>query len=663
MKTLLVSIFLLFIFDLNAKVVYVEPVRNAKYVSINNNIIIGFDEALASTDLNSILSVTGSLSGIHNGEIILTADKKKLIFKPNQPFEFNETVEVKLNRVKTSNSLNKSLRYSFLTQMSKLHRDYKKSIMEESGNTNYNEPQDLSDSLNLPSLTVNISNNPSPGNLFISNFPFSVIPYTPYLLIADNTGNLSYFREVNIWAIDYKRQPNGLMTYNTNGKFYEEDNQHNIVDSLECGNGYDTDHHELQILNNGHALMISYDPEPVDMSQIVPGGNPNAIVTGLILQELDENKNVVFQWRSWDHFAITDATHENLLAANIDYVHGNAIDLDNDGNLLISSRHLSEITKINRTTGEIIWRLGGVHNQFTFTNDPERFSYQHHIRRISNGNITLFDNGNYHTAPHSRAVEYKLNETTKTATLVWQYNPGIYGFAMGSVQRLRNGNTLICWGAANPTITELTPAGSIALQMDLPPGIFTYRAFRDEVNLTLNIKLATEGFYNTQTGKLNKKDTVKAYLRRINSPYNIVDSSQSVVDSVNFTGNFRYYNVSSGTYYISIKHRNGLETWSKPGGQNFASGDVSAYDFTISNSQAYGNNLIHKGSRYCIYSGDVNQDGVINAIDLSMVDNQAYNFASGYVSGDIDGNNFVDIFDLNIAEKNASNFVGRMTPP
>ncbi len=140
------------------------------------------------------------------------------------------------------------------------------------------------------------------------------------------------------------------------------------------------------------------DRQHIDMSLIVPGGNPNAIVIGLIIQEIDENKNVVFQWRSWDHFNIIDAIYIDLTLPIVDYVHGNALELDNDGNILLSSRHLNEITKIDRVTGEMIWRMGGVHNQFTIVNDTIPFHYQHDIRRIANGNITLYDNGNFRIA-------------------------------------------------------------------------------------------------------------------------------------------------------------------------------------------------------------------------------------------------------------------------
>jgi len=665
LKNTIVTIFVLIAFNFSAAdIVYIDPVRNAERVSINNNIIIGLDERIESSDFNKLIKVNGTLSGEHEGMVILTKDKRKIIYTPFRPFAFNEKVEVKISRIKTSAGYENNLNYSFQTEKSKLVWDLKKRLMNETGYTSFKEPVYQTDTLNLPEITVSILNNPSPGDLYFSNFPFSQIPNTPYLLIADNTGAVSYHREVYVWALDYKKQPSGLMTYYEYDKFYGEDTNHNIVDSFYCGNGYYTDHHELQITNDGHAFLMSYDPQPVDMSLIVPGGNPNAIVTGLIIQEIDENKNVVFQWRSWDHFEITDAVHENLLAANIDYVHGNAIEVDNDGNLMISSRNISEITKIDINTGDIIWRLGGVNNEFAFPNDTIGFSYQHDIRRIQNGNVTLFDNGNFHTPKFSRAVEYHLDEVNKVATLVWQYrkNPDTYAFAMGSVQRLRNGNTLIGWGNTNPFLTEVTPAGNTALEMSLPQGIYTYRVFRDETKFTLNVKMAIEGFYNENTDQLNINDTVKTYLRNVNSPYNIVDSAESILDSLNLNGNFNFYNAASGRYYIKLKHRNALETWSKKGGEIFSDGDVLLYDFTVSGSRAYGNNQTLKGIIYCLYSGDVNQDGVIDLADLSEVDMDIFSFRSGYNNTDLTGDNFTDINDIALADNNAFEFVTAVIP-
>src|SRR5262245_47329771 len=154
---------------------------------------------------------------------------------------------------------------------------------------------------------------------------------------------------------------------------------------------------------------MSYDPQIVDMSALTKGGRSDAIVIGLIIQELDQEKNVVFQWRSWDHFQITDVMSHSLNSSVVDYVHGNSIDVDSDCNLIISCRHMNEVTKISRASGEIIWRLGGRNNQFAI-DDPIRFSHQHDVRRLPNGNLTLFDNGNFRLPLFSRAVEYAIDE-------------------------------------------------------------------------------------------------------------------------------------------------------------------------------------------------------------------------------------------------------------
>ena len=307
-------------------------------------------------------------------------------------------------------------------------------------------------------------------------------------------------------GLDLKINNNGLITYYDSGTalFYGMDSTFSVVDTFYCKNGYYTDVHELVFLNNGHYLLIGDDYEYVDMSQIVPGGNTNALVLGIVIQELDQNKNVVFQWRSFDHFKITDATSDiNLTAGEIDYAHTNAIEIDADSNIIISNRNMDEITKINRTTGDIIWRWGGKNNQFTFVNDNIGFSHQHAIRRIANGDYTLFDDGNLHfSIMSSRALEYNLDQVNKIASLVWQFKntPDEYSTFMGYVQRLDNGNTLIGWGGGNPSATEITPAGNKVLELNLPQSIYSYRAYRFNLNksylspFVVKLKYPANGF-------------------------------------------------------------------------------------------------------------------------------------------------------------------------
>jgi len=332
----------------------------------------------------------------------------------------------------------------------------------------------------FPVFTVSVPNASGPALIFLGAIARGAVRYT-YLTVLDESLTPVFYVRRPEGNSDFKRHPNGLITFFDNGVrcFYAMNSSFSVVDSFRTVGGYVTDGHDIQFTASGNVLLMSYDVDTVDMSVIVPGGNDSAAVTGLVLQELDAGKNLVFQWRSWDHFAITDAVYRDLTAATVDYAHGNAFDIDTDGNILLSSRHMDEITKIDRSTGAIIWRWGGKNNQFTFINDTLRFSYQHDVRRIANGNITLFDNGNYHVPSFSRAVEYALDEQAMTATLVWEFRDSmkISAPATGNVQRLPNGNTFISWGTAG-IITEVRPDGTKAMEFLLPDSFTTYRTFR-----------------------------------------------------------------------------------------------------------------------------------------------------------------------------------------
>jgi len=177
------------------------------------------------------------------------------------------------------------------------------------------------------------------------------------------------------------------------------------------------------------------------------------------------------------------------------------------------------------------------------------------------------------------------------------------------------------------------------------------------------IKLAEEGFYNTSTGKLNIRDTVTVFLRGVSSPYPIVDSAKTVIDSVTLSGNVTFNSATTGSYYLMIRHRNALETWSKSGGESYTRGAAFSYDFTSAQSQAYGSNMILKGSKYCLYSGDINHDYIIDLTDIIAAFNDASAFVLGYVNTDLTGDGTVDISDIIIAFNNANTFVVRQAPP
>jgi len=183
--------------------------------------------------------------------------------------------------------------------------------------------------------------------------------------------------------------------------------------------------------------------------------------------------------------------------------------------------------------------------------------------------------------------------------------------------------------------------------------------YSQQPTTTLNLTALIQGFYDNITNTM-VRDTVRVYLRNTISPYSIVDSATSVLDSTGY-GTFYFPNAVNGTlYYIVVKHRNSIETWSNQG-KMFTSYQLS-YDFITAANKAYGDNLILKGIRYCIYSGDVNQDGSIDLSDIINVYNDVTNLVTGYVATDVNGNGVVDLNDLIIAFNNSNAFVSIRRP-
>lgn len=173
----------------------------------------------------------------------------------------------------------------------------------------------------------------------------------------------------------------------------------------------------------------------------------------------------------------------------------------------------------------------------------------------------------------------------------------------------------------------------------------------------LNVTVIPEGLFNIQTGELNLRDTIKAYLRNSIAPYEVIDSSVAVLDSLTFVANFIFENAPSGSYYLVIDHRNSLETWSRVGGEILTVGDMTLYNFTTESSRAFGNNMKIVNGRWCLISGDVNKDGVINAEDRAIL----WNFRNqvGYRVEDLNGDGIVNATDRGIVWNNTNKAVQR----
>ncbi len=490
---------------------YLSPLPGAENVRRENRfLLVRLETVLPNeiTNLSDFMSVVGSVSGNHPGQTKIASDNRTIIFEAESNFTIGETVSVNLIPEVDPGSAGtlESYQYRFyvntyagaaaapvsagqLTATSApdhiIPIPSNVSAHEPTIQAGPGEPTIMANGVSVPStfpwLEVTINNNPSPGYIFLER-----MSSPQYAMIVDSNGDPVWYQQSR--ARDLKVQHDGSITHLSNNaiysydlEFHGYDENFNRTKTYRPVNGYFTDDHELQVLADGGYLIIGGGFMSVDMSHYASGGNPNASVLENVLQEFTAEGDLIFQWRSWDHYDILDL---NELASSIDFPHMNAIDVDDDGNLVVSSRHISEITKINRDTGDIIWRLSGAHNQFTFINDTfNGVSYQHDIRALGNHHYTIFDNGNGHSPQVSRAVEYEINTDTMEATVVWEFrdSPDKYASYMGNAQRLPNGNTLINFvSAAYPKAIEVTPGGQKVFEMSFLPGYSadTYRVFK-----------------------------------------------------------------------------------------------------------------------------------------------------------------------------------------
>lgn len=337
----------------------------------------------------------------------------------------------------------------------------------------------------LPRLTVAANQSPQPGYVMLG-FPNAAGDATMfYALIIDNHGTVVWYRGFPSPVVDFQKQPDGGYTLFSSldaapPHFLALDILGDVYAEFRASSPLTTGPHELRRIDGGYVLF-AIEQRTLDLSG--HGGQAAAQVRGTHI-EWQRGDGSLFSWSPYDHFSVADAA--DIVPIDGAYVnpwHGNAIDIDRDGNLLVSFRNLDEITKIDARTGEIIWRLGGKSSDFAFSADPlGGFSHQHAARRLANGNLLLFDNGNGHDPPQSRAVEYRLDEQNRTAELEWEYRhqPPIFGFALGFAQRLANGHTLINYGTAQ-RVLEVDAAGAIHWDLRFAgAGDLPYRAIRIE---------------------------------------------------------------------------------------------------------------------------------------------------------------------------------------
>ena len=313
--------------------------------------------------------------------------------------------------------------------------------------------------------------------------------------ILDERGEYVYFKPMAAGTIaddfrvqTYRGQP--VLTWwegKTNHRGYGQgewviaDRSYREIARVRAVGGVGGDLHELELTDEGTALIPVYEAVKADLSPVHAFYSDGEVVDNVI-QEIDvATGELLWEWHSIDHVPITDsyAGPPQKTRFPYDYFHLNSIDVDTDGNLLVSARNTWAVYKIDRKTGEVLWRFGGTASDFAL-GDGVRFAWQHDARRQPDGTITLFDNESMpKVGEHSRVLRLAVDEAARRVTLVkaLTHPEGLLVSAEGNAQALPNGHTLVGWGIGR-RVSELGPDGELLFDVALPSDTDTYRAYR-----------------------------------------------------------------------------------------------------------------------------------------------------------------------------------------
>ena len=258
------------------------------------------------------------------------------------------------------------------------------------------------------------------------------------------------------------------------GEFVLADSSYIEIGRVKAVGASRADHHEFLVTDHGSALIFS--DSGVEATRVAGASAQPWQVLDCAIQEIDiTTGRLLFEWHSVDHIGLGETLVDPPATPGVlyDYVHTNSIEVDHDGNLLMSARNTSTIYKIDRGTGDIIWRLGGKASDFAL-NPGAAFSWQHDVRRQPDGSLSMFDDN---AAPGtSRALVLAVDEAARTASMVRAYahSPALLATSEGSVQLLANGNVFVGWGSV-PQFSEFSRDGWLVFDATFPASGISYR--------------------------------------------------------------------------------------------------------------------------------------------------------------------------------------------
>jgi hypothetical protein len=311
------------------------------------------------------------------------------------------------------------------------------------------------------------------------------------LMVIDRRGRLVWFQPVraasdfNFSVQSYNGQPaltwwqGSVQSAHGYGVSLIADDSYRQLKTIKAGHGLQTDLHELYLTSRGTAYITAYETRTTDLTSV--GGSKTGRVFIGHIQEIDlKTGKLLFDWDCSKYIPF-DESYELVShhGGALDYIHLNSVSETSDGNLLISGRNTWALYKVDRSTGKIIWRLGGKKSDFKLDRNAA-FYWQHHAREHGAGVITLFDNA-VRKEKQSRGILLSVDENAMHVALQHQYlHPsGADSTALGSVQLLPDGRVFVGWGD-QPYFSEYAADGTMLLDGQVPAGTHSYRTFTQD---------------------------------------------------------------------------------------------------------------------------------------------------------------------------------------
>jgi hypothetical protein len=431
------------------------------------------------------VSVVGSVSGRHEGRLAAFSQGDGASFLPAKPFTANETVKV--------SATVRGTQVSWSFHVSEPYSTAQVPEFPASPAT----PADSQSFVTMPGVKAPVmtvttpDRDPAAGDVFVTNGPgpgqYGPLIYKPdgQLVWFEHLSGETTAEDLNVQSYQGRRvltwwKGRVLSLGFGQGEDLVMNSHYQVIAHVKGGNGLTADLHDFQLAGSDTAYITAYNPILCDLRPA--GGKSDGAITDVAVQEIDIHTGLVrWEWHSLDHIKAAESEVEVTTNSRPwDYLHLNSIDLQPNGNLLLSARSTWAGYDVQAGTGKIRWRLGGNHSSFQMGRGTE-MAWQHDGRMRADGTLTFFDDGsNPPIHKQSRGVVIAIDERAHTARLVKSYNhpdPPVLAASQGNMQTLPGGNVLIGYGGA-PQISEYAADGTLVFDAHQPYDTSFYRAFR-----------------------------------------------------------------------------------------------------------------------------------------------------------------------------------------